>query len=127
MLLTVTGSTSSSGVGQLIVVLLIFVGVLALCYFVTRWVAGFQKQKTAGNNLQIIESCRVANNQYLSLIKVGKERYAVIAVGKDTVSTIMQLNEDELRDDVVVESELKPLTMSFKDLLDKVKEKNDKS
>lgn len=127
MLLTVTGSTSSSGVGQLIIVLLIFVGVLALCYFVTKWVAGFQKQRTAGNNLQIIESCRVANNQYLSLLKVGKSRYAVIAVGKDSVSTIMQLNEDELRDDVVMENTPNPLTSSFKDLLDKVKEKDDKS
>lgn len=127
MLLTGTGSTSSSGTGQLIIVLLIFVGVLALCYYVTRWIAGFQKQKTAGNNIQILESCRVANNQYLSLIKVGKGRFAVIAVGKDNISTIMQLDEEELRDDVVVDSVPKPLTTSFKDLLDKVKEKNDES
>jgi len=127
MLLTVTGSTSSSGAGQLIIVLLIFVGVLALCYYVTRWIAGFQKQKTAGNNLQILESCRIANNQYLQLIKVGKNRYAVISVGKDSTSTIMQLNEDELRDEVVTENMPKPLTTSFKDLLEKVKEKNDKS
>ena len=127
MLLTVTGSTSSSGAGQLVIVLLIFVIVLALCYYVTKWIAGFQKQKTAGNNLQIIESCRIANNQFLHLMKVGKDKYAVIAVGKDNTSLLMQLDEDELRDDVVTDNIPKPLNMSFKDLLDKVKEKDDKS
>ena len=126
MLLTITGSSPYSGAGQLIVVLFVFVFVLALCYFVTRWIAGFQRQKTSGNNLQIIESCRIANNQYLQLIKIGKEKYAVIAVGKDSVTTIMQLNEDELRDDTGVINTPKPLSTSFKDLLDKVK-KDDKS
>lgn len=126
MPLTVTGSSSAGGVGQLIVVLLVFVGVLALCYYVTKWIAGFQKQQTAGNNLQIIESCRIANNSYLQLIKVGKTKYAVIAVGKNEISTVMQLTEDDLRDDIV-KNEPKPLSSNFKDLLDKVKEKNDKS
>ncbi|MCQ2535405.1 MAG: flagellar biosynthetic protein FliO [Lachnospiraceae bacterium] len=126
MPLTVTGSSSAGGVGQLIVVLLVFVGVLALCYYVTKWIAGFQKQQTAGNNLQIIESCRIANNSYLQLIKVGKTKYAVIAVGKNEISTVMQLTEEDLRDDIV-KNEPKPLSSNFKDLLDKVKEKNDKS
>lgn len=126
MPLTVTGSSSTGGVGQLIVVLLVFVGVLALCYYVTKWIAGFQKQQTAGNNLQIIESCRIANNSYLQLIKVGKTKYAVIAVGKNEISTVMQLTEEDLRDDIV-KNEPKPLSSNFKDLLDKVKEKNDKS
>lgn len=126
MPLTVTGSSSAGGVGQLIVVLLVFVGILALCYYVTKWIASFQKQQTAGNNLQIIESCRIANNSYLQLIKVGKTKYAVIAVGKNEISTVMQLTEEDLRDDIV-KNEPKPLSSNFKDLLDKVKEKNDKS
>ena len=61
MILLASGNYLSSML-ELISVLLIFVFVLALTYFVTRWIAGYQRTKTAQGNLSVIEVIRVANN-----------------------------------------------------------------
>ncbi len=80
---------------QLIGVLLIFVFVLAITWLTTRWMAGYQKAHTSNKNLQIVESIRITNNKFISIIKAG-EVYLVVAVGKDEIHLLTKLSEDEL-------------------------------
>ena len=71
---------------QLLGVLIIFLFVLAITYFTTNF---------ANKNLQIVESIRVGNNKFIAIVKAG-EVYLVVAVGKDDVTLLTQLTEEQL-------------------------------
>lgn len=86
----------SSSYGQFIVVLLIFVGVLALTFFVTRWVSGYQKGRGSGSNIQLIESAPLTSNKHIQILRIG-EKYLAVAVSKDNVTLLTELDEDELK------------------------------
>ena len=82
---------------DLITVLVIFIFVLALTYYVTRWIAGYQKTKTAQGNLSVIEAIRVSNNQYIQILRAGTDKYLVVGVSKDQMTLLATLTEEELR------------------------------
>ena len=71
---------------QLLGVLIIFLFVLAITYFTTKWIGNYQKTNFANKNLQIVESIRVGNNKFIAIVKAG-EVYLVVAVGKIKRST----------------------------------------
>ena len=81
---------------QLIVVLIIFVGVLAVTLWVTRWISGYQKVKGAGSNIELIESASIANGKYIQIVRLGN-RYFALAVSKDNVALIGELEKDSLK------------------------------
>ena len=96
MLLTISPKTTSSSVLELVTVLLIFALILAATYFVTKWIGGYQKTKTSNNNLQIVEAIRLPSNKYVELIRVGKDKYIVIGVGKEEVNLLTELSDEDL-------------------------------
>ena len=112
-------STSFQGLIQLIGVLIIFLFVLIITYFTTKWVGGFQKTQMSRGNLSVVETVRIANNKYIQIVKVG-DVYLVIAVGKDEVTKLAELSEDQLS---YLQSEDSGRTQeSFQDILNKLKE-----
>lgn len=114
------GYTSSGleSVVQFVTVLLVFVFVLALTYVTTRWVGKFQKLQTNNGNFEVIETCRLASNKYLQIVRVGK-KYLVIAISKDMVTMLTELTEDEIE---LHQNGVAPQD-SFQKLLDKAKER----
>ncbi len=80
---------------QLLTLLIIFILVLAITYYVTRFVGNYQKNKLSGSNINILETMRIANNKYIQIVKIGSKVFA-IAVAKDTVTYLCELDEDEL-------------------------------
>lgn len=80
---------------QLITVSVIFIFVLALTYFATKFVGNYQKTKLIGNNIQVLETFRISSTKYLQIIKIG-EKYFAIAVCKDTITYLCDLNADDL-------------------------------
>lgn len=93
MLLSVT--TRVDSYLQFITVLILFVFVLVITYLVTKWIAKYQKGKALVGNLEVIETCKLAPNKYVQIIRVGS-KYLVIAVGKDEVHMLSELTEDQL-------------------------------
>lgn len=93
MLLSVT--TRMDSYLQFITVLILFVFVLVITYLVTKWIAKYQKGKALVGNLEVIETCKLASNKYVQIIRVGS-KYLVIAVGKDEVHMLSELTEDQL-------------------------------
>ena len=88
-------TSSFQSVMQLIGVVLIFLVVLALTYLTSKCVGGYQRINMKNKNLQIIESIGVGNNKYIALIKAGEE-YLVVAIGKDEITMLAQLTEEQL-------------------------------
>lgn len=91
----VLSSTLNSFI-QLLGALVIFAFVLILTYFTTKWIGGFQKSHMTSENLSIIETMRIANNQYVQIIKTG-DTYLVIAIGKDYVTKLTELTEEQIK------------------------------
>jgi len=80
---------------QFLTVFFLFCAVLAVTYLTTRYIASLQKQKQEGNNISVVETCRIAPNKYVQIIKAG-QKYIAVAVCKDTVTKLTELSEDEL-------------------------------
>ena len=88
-------SSSFNSLIQLLGVLVIFVFVLIITYFTTRWIGGFQRQKLSGHSFQVLDTVRIANNKFAQILKLG-DTYLVIAVGKDEITMLAKLTEDEI-------------------------------
>ena len=117
MILTVSGRTDSYI--QFITVLLIFLFVLLITWWVTKWTAGYQKSQTANANMEIVETIRLSSNKYVQIIRIGR-KYLAVAICKDTVTMLTEINEQDLV--FSDESALKPAR--FKDILDRIQNKN---
>ena len=112
MCVLLTGSTDSYA--QFITVLLLFVLVLGITALTTRWIANYQKQAGTNENIQVIETARIANNKFVQIIRTG-EKYFVVAVCKDTVTMLGEISEGQLK-----KKEKTPVqSFSFREFLDK--------
>ena len=116
MLLSVTSSLDS--VVQLITVLFIFVFVLGVTYFTTKYIASIQKDKYKTGNMEIIETLRISNNKYLQIVRAGNKYYCM-AVCKDTVTMLGEIQKEEM---VFSENNLNA-GMDFQTILEKMKQK----
>ena len=85
---------SLDSIAQLITILLIFAAVLVATFFVTKWIAGYQRIAGSGNTMEVVEVCRISPSQVLQIVRIG-DRYVVIAVSKDSVSFVTGLSEGE--------------------------------
>lgn len=115
-------STSMESIGQLIVLILLFLFVLFLAYIAARIAGGFQSNvMNKRSNVTVIEVFRLSNNQYIEIVKIGNH-YLAIAVCKDNVTLLAELDESEVREH---DKTIDPV--NFKSILDKMKnERKDK-
>ena len=95
MLLALDSNHGINSFAQFLTVLIIFVGVLALTYFTTRWVASYQKGKMMSGNIQVVETFKITQNKFIQIVRIGEHYYA-IAIGKDTVTMLGELKEEEI-------------------------------
>ena len=101
---------------QFITVLLIFIIVLAVTYFVTRFVGNYQKTAGSSGNIELIESARIAPSVYVEIVRIGK-KYVALSVSKDSSSYICDIPQEDLefRDDGSLSG------LKFDAILDKVR------
>ena len=116
-------SSSIESFIQLIGVLFIFVFVLLITYFTTKWMGNIQKGRFSSSNLLLIETISIGNGKLICLLEAGTV-YLVVAVGKDEVSLLAQLSKEELKDVSFLNSkESENVSGSFQEVLEKVKDK----
>lgn len=125
MVLAVLSNSWLSSLGQLIGVFGIFIVVLLLTWFVTRWIAGYQQGQMHNQNLKVVETLKLTVNSYIQIIEVG-DVYLVIAVSKDHVEKLAEIDKDQLtlpdtKQAVNGNMAGQGMNESFHDILDKVK------
>ncbi len=103
---------------QFMTVLFLFVLVLLVTYFVTKWMAGYQRGRISNANLEVVETISLANNKYIQVLRVG-QKYLAVAICKDTVTMLTEIPEQDL----ILSDGSVSKTMSFKDMLDKMQKK----
>ncbi len=118
----IKSSASFESIGQLIVLIILFLFVLFLAYVAARIAGSFQSNTiNKKSNVKVIEVFHLSNNKYIEIVKIG-EHYLALAVCKDTVSLLTELDESEVREH---ERTMEPI--NFKNILDKMKnERKDK-
>ncbi len=122
MIFLTGGGNALEGFIQLVVVLIMFLFVLALAYLTARFAGRFQSNIQSRSNIRIIETARLGNNKYMQIVKVGS-RYIAIGVGKDTITFLTQLDEDELNLEALDDK----TKGSFKDILSQLQKKRDEN
>ncbi|WP_162300652.1 flagellar biosynthetic protein FliO [Anaerosacchariphilus polymeriproducens] len=114
------GMSTINNIFQLLGVLLIFIFVLAVTYWTTRWIAKYQQAQVFHKNIKPIETFRVTNGKFIQILKVG-EKYIVVAVCKDTITMLTELKEDEVME---IPLEMKQNTnLNFQQVLEDIKKK----
>ena len=112
-------SSTGENIFQLIIVLFCFLIVLALTYYVTRWIAGYQKSQSISKNLSVVETLKLTTNK---LIQAGKDTYYVIAIGKDEITVLGQLSGEQLKEMPSQNMTIPTAKGDFADALQKFKE-----
>lgn len=107
---------SLNAIAQFFTVIVLFVLVLGITYVTTKWIANYQKISGKGKNLESIEVHRLTNNKYIQIVRAGN-KYLVIAVCKDTVTMLTELEESEVQHMEITETG----NLQFKDILEKMK------
>ena len=115
-------SSTGENIFQLIIVLFCFLIVLALTYYVTRWIAGYQKSQSISKNLSVVETLKLTTNKYIQLIQAGKDTYYVIAIGKDEITVLGQLSGEQLKEMPSQNMTIPTANGDFADALQKFKE-----
>ena len=95
MFLQVFDNSTINSIGQFISVILIFIFVLFITYFTTRWIAKYQQGNIVNKNIKVIETYKLTTNKYIQFVKIGS-KYIAIAIGKDNVEKLVELTEDEI-------------------------------
>jgi flagellar protein FliO/FliZ len=91
----IVSSITDNAVFQFLTVTFIFVVVLALTYFTTRWIGSYQKKQMSYGAIKIIESYRLSGSKVMNIVKAGDKCF-LIAVCKDTVTLIGEVSEESL-------------------------------
>lgn len=116
MLLTASGRLDSYV--QFMTVLILFVFVLLITWGVTKWIAGYQREKHADADIEMIETYRLSGSKYLQIVRIGR-KYLVLAVCKDSVTMLTEISGDDLN--LLKEESHSP---GFREIWDKVQKKN---
>lgn len=89
------GTSSKDSILQLLGVSILFIFILAITYYTTRFVGGVKLGQTKKGNFKVLETYKIAPNKFLQLVKIGT-RYFAISVGKEDIRFIAELNENEM-------------------------------
>ncbi|MBR5636856.1 MAG: flagellar biosynthetic protein FliO [Pseudobutyrivibrio sp.] len=108
---------------QLLFAFVMFVGVLAITYYVTKWIAGYQKIQGFNKNLEIVEAIKISSNKYVQIIRAGQDRYFLIAIGKDEVVPLGEISSDQLKEISSGDTHEAVTPVDFKSVLDKFSKK----
>jgi len=80
--------------GQFLMLALVFVGVVVLAYFCTKWL-GTAKQTRRGANLSVLESMGMGQQSAIQIIRVGS-KFFLVGITKEHVTLLSELDEESL-------------------------------
>ncbi len=106
------------GVIQLVTVILIFLLVLGVTFFTTKFVGSYAKNKVVTGNIEIIDSAKVAPSKYIAIIRTAS-KYLAVGIGKDEITYLCEIPEK----DIVRRETGTVVNYDFKELVEKARTK----
>lgn len=112
----VTSGSAWSSFIQLIGLIILLLLILAATYLTTRFIGNIKLGQMKNSNFTLIDAYRVSPNKVIQIIKIGN-KYVVLAICKDTISYITELDEEH----IVFREHQSKEKLSFEALLSKIR------
>ncbi|MFI3230414.1 MAG: flagellar biosynthetic protein FliO [bacterium] len=90
-----SNSSSISMVGSFLSLILIFIFVLVLAFYTTKFIGSSKAKMMSKGNIKFIETVSVGGISQLHIIKVGSQ-YFLISSSKDGIRMLSEISGDEL-------------------------------
>jgi flagellar protein FliO/FliZ len=111
--------STANNVLQMLGLVILLIIILIAAYYTSRFVGRYKMGQFKNSNIQLIEAYRISSNKMVQIVKICN-KYVAIGVGKDNITYITELDENEvLTHDTEVD---KP---SFRQIFEKIKGKNE--
>jgi flagellar protein FliO/FliZ len=110
--------SSSGSFWQLIGLVFLLIIILIAAYFTSKFIGSMTVGQLKNSNFKVIDTYRISPNKFIQIVKVGN-KYIVLAVAKDTINYITELEESE----VYIREPRSKENVNFKQILDKLKNK----
>lgn len=111
MRILITEFSATAGIFRFIVLFIVFIAVLVLAFYFTKWYANSGLVKKGYGNIKVIESYQVAPGKIIYIVKIGS-RYVSIMTSKDNIVKLTELSYEDLE---LQETEFN--NTSFKDVM----------
>ena len=99
------GMSTLASLIKLILLLVVFVLILFASYYFTRWYAKSGLVKNQSKNIQIMESYPLGPGKQICIIRLGS-RYAAVAISKEQITFLTELQEEDLNMEETVAQEM---------------------
>lgn len=86
-------SSTLGMLGQFFLLIIVFIIILFLAYYSTKWLASSRFSIKRNSNVRIIESISVGYQSTIQLIKVGSKLF-LIGVTKESVTFLTEIDEE---------------------------------
>lgn len=110
-------SSFISSAASLVTLLVIWVIVMVIAYYTTKFVAVRTNGNLHATNIEVIETYRISNVKFIQIVRIG-EKYMAIAIAKEQITPLCELSESE----IVKISKGEQSEASFKQIFDKMKQ-----
>ncbi len=114
------GISTTDSLVQLVSLVFVLIIILVAAYYTSRFVGKMKMGQIHKSNFMVIDTYRISQNKALQIVKIAN-KYIVIAIAKDTIEIITELDEAE----VTIREFHNDEKQSFKQILDKLKNKNE--
>lgn len=80
---------------ELVGLVIVFVIILVVAYFVTKWIGTSGITGTKSNNIKVIETYKITQSKYIQILRIA-DKYVAVAVCKDHIEYLTEINEEEI-------------------------------
>ncbi|MDF2944498.1 MAG: hypothetical protein K0S01_3356 [Herbinix sp.] len=112
--------SSFDSISQLVGLVFLLIIILVAAYFTSKFVGGIKLGQLRNSNFKVIDSYRISPNKMIQIVKIGN-KFVVIAIGKDTINYVTELDEAE----VLIKEIQNGDKQNFKQILDKLRKNNE--
>lgn len=109
-------ASQTENIIKFISVVVMFIFVLGITVWTTKWIGGYQKSHFSGKNIEYIEGLRLDANKYIQIFRIGGE-YVAFVSAKDNVTFLTKISKEDL----VFDDNQVTKTLSFAELLENLK------
>ena len=106
---------------KLIGLIILCILIIVASYYTTKFVGKRQMTGSSKSNFRSLDVFRISTNKYLQIIEIG-ERYFCIAVAKDNITVVGELNKEDIKNFPPV-----PTEKSFKETMSEILNKKGQS
>lgn len=117
---TKISNASSNSIWEFIGLVLLLAVILIATYYTTKLIGRAKLGQLKNSNFELIDSYRISPNKMLQIVKIA-DKFIVIAVSKDSIDFIMELDESQVKVKEMQSGE----KQSFKKILEIMNNKNE--